>query len=314
MSIKTVLFGKVDLDTIATALVMGVSPLEQVFSAIGGSAAEAQLRDPSTLCIEVGGSGRVSENDFDHHGCASLAEARDLSACAQALERLARLIRYVDEVDRGVLSGKPFKGFPSLVQLVSGMLLCIREPEEQMKAGLRIFREVLYSGIDPYASMERILDNLPRGREFAQVKKNHERWFKQALSQTKWSTTPHGFKLAVVETTWVGAPGALYGEGADIVIALNPRHEQGGKVYRKFTVCGHRISVSNALTHLSQLEPGWGGPTHGTIVGSPVGQDSELSLEQVIQIVTDNVTKDCELAGREDRKIHEKFSALCRIA
>ena len=135
MNIKNVLFGKVDLDTIAAAFVMQVRPAEQAFRAIAGSAGRMDLEEPTTLCLEVGGSGRVGENNFDHHDS---NQPTLLSAAAQSLERLAKIIRYVDEMDRGIHKGKTYEAphFPSLVQLVTGMLICERDPNQQMEKNI----------------------------------------------------------------------------------------------------------------------------------------------------------------------------------
>lgn len=292
MSIKTVLFGKVDLDTMATALVMGVDPLRQMFRCVAGSASRDDLSDSSTLCIEVGGSGRVKENNFDHHyGAEVVLEKISLSAAAQALERMARLIRYVDELDRGERhaseeDSRKERIFPSLAFLVASMLFSVKDPEEQMEQGLEILREVLHSGIDPYGSMEQILDAIPDAREWVRQKRMHELLTEEVCASAVWHTTKAGRKLAIVVTEWRGAPGALYGRGADVVVALNPRHDERGKVYRKFSVAGAKgVVVTPALERISELEDGWGGPAHGTIIGSPMGESSLLPLEMVVEAV-----------------------------
>lgn len=281
MSFKTVLFGKVDLDTIATALVFGVNPLEQALRVVAGSASEADLQNTSTLCIEVGGSGRVAQNNFDHHD----PKGPNLCAAAQALERLARIIRYVDDVDCGRFEKVGSVEFPSLIQLVSGMMFTIKSPEQQMEHGLRIFREVLHSGTDPYGCMEPILDSIPHARWWANQKKIHEQRSESVCADAKWYTTRSGKKLAVVETDWIGAPGALYGKGADIVIALNENFEQSGKTYRKFTVASQSVEVAALLPKLSAIENGWGGPAHKTIIGSPQGISSIVTVGEVCSLV-----------------------------
>jgi hypothetical protein len=122
-------------------------------------------------------------------------------------------------------------------------------------------------------------------RKWAAAKRDHERFSEQVCGHAKWYFTAEGLKVAVVETSWYGAPGALYGKGADIVIALNPNFEQAGVTYRKFTVAGKDIVLTPVMEQLNQLENGWGGPAHGTICGSPQGRSSELSLEQVLTVV-----------------------------
>lgn len=285
--IREVLFGKVDLDTMMTALVMGVSPEQVLFRHVSGSASGTDLADRSVLCIEVGGSGRSTENNFDHHSAPSMAEKTvNLSACAQALRRMARLVEYIDELDRGVVRAESAPWFPSLSQLVSGMLLVVKDPEQRMRKGLEILQAVLQSGIDPCGCMEPILDHVPHARWYTEQKRAHDLKFEEVTATAHWYITKAGYKLAIVETTWIGAPGALYGRGAEVVIAFNPAMElRGGETIRKFTVAGNNVSVLSALQTLSELEEGWGGPAHGTIGGSPQGKSSCLSLEEVTAVV-----------------------------
>lgn len=281
--LKEVLFGKVDLDTILTALVMGVNPIEQAFVAIAGSASAVQLADPSILCIEVGGSGRVDKNNFDHH----LPGQTSLSAAAQSLERMARIIRYVDDLDCGRMDKTVLNkaGFPTLAQLISGMLLVVKSPKKQMEQGLIVLREVLHSGIDPYGCMEPILDSIPHARWWAAQKKLHERDLDKVYTDAQWFTTASGCKLAVIETELIGIPGTLYGKGADLVIAFNPKFEVKGKCIRKFSVCGNEIKVNSILEKIE--ETGWGGPQHGTFVGSPTDKSSNLTIEEVKDLVVE---------------------------
>ncbi|MFH1767023.1 MAG: hypothetical protein ABH826_02935 [Patescibacteria group bacterium] len=94
----------------------------------------------------------------------------------------------------------------------------------------------------------------------------------------------------MIETTWVGALAALYGKGADIVIALNPCYERAGKAIRKFSVAGHDVPVASVAEELNKLEPGWSGPSNNpTFLGSPWEEDSKLSLETVTDIVLSNL-------------------------
>ena len=288
--VREVLFAKVDLDTMMTALVLGLNPAEVLFRCVAGSASSQALADKSVACIEVGGSGRTTENNFDHHSSSTSLAAGgvDLSSAAQALERLAWLVRYVDELDRGVLRAETSveKGFPTLSQLISGMLLVVKSPEQRMEKGLEILRAVLQSGLDPYGVMEPILDAVPHGRWYANAKREHDANFAAVIAKASWHVSASGRRVAVVETTWIGAPGALYGHGADIVVALNPAMElSGSRTIRKFTIAGNDISVVPAIEALGEREDGWGGPNHGTIGGSPRERSSSLDLQDVVEVV-----------------------------
>jgi hypothetical protein len=139
--------------------------------------------------------------------------------------------------------------------------------------------------------MEPILDHVAHGRVYARMKREHDRQFEAVCDAATWYTTKSGKKLAVVEASWVGAPGALYGKGADVAIALNPemRKRFGKGTYRKFTVTVNSSEVEGltifpVLTELLKLEEGWGGPDHGGICGSPIDTDSVLSMEVVVRL------------------------------
>ena len=91
-----------------------------------------------------------------------------------------------------------------------------------------------------------------------------------------------GNRLAFVQTDFYGAPGALYSQGADIVIAYSPAF--GNPAVPKFTIAGKNLVVRRVLPAFAILENGWQGPATGTILGSP-RTGSRLSPEQVIELV-----------------------------
>lgn len=92
-------------------------------------------------------------------------------------------------------------------------------------------------------------------------------------------------KVVFVESSHRAATTVGYSV-APVVVALNPRHTQDGKTYRKFTICQYRagyVDLGKVFAELSQLEAGWAGSP--AIGGSPIGQDSTLSPSQVIEVV-----------------------------
>jgi len=294
--VKSVKVGKIDLDTCGAAFLLGVSQEDEV-EVLRGEATEADLADSKTICIEVGGSGETQLNNWDHHG----PEAQGLkSATAQVfsfvfskkkLEEeadnpcVSRLVDYIDKLDtQGPQAlGPKEKGlFPTLSDVFAGMLLTERNPAEQLHLGVEILQEVLHKGIDPFGRMP--VEEIPGWKDFAKAKAENNRQIAKAIESAQWGTTAEsGLMLAWVETDFFGAPGALYGVGAQIVVVYN-RHFGPDRV-PKFTIgATNGVKVNSVLPELNALEAGWGGPQTGTIVGSP-RSGSKLTLSQVVGIV-----------------------------
>jgi hypothetical protein len=101
----------------------------------------------------------------------------------------------------------------------------------------------------------------------------------------KANATENG-KIAVVVSTHRAATSVGYAL-APVVVALNPSFRfQGGEPHTKFTVCqftGGFVDLKSAVAELATLEAGWGGSP--TIIGSPQGVSSILTIEKVIEIV-----------------------------
>lgn len=80
--------------------------------------------------------------------------------------------------------------------------------------------------------------------------------------------------------------GALYELGCQVAIAFNLSF--GKPPVRKYTIGGNRVRVDGLLSVLNDLEPGWGGPAHGTIIGSPRG-GTQLDIDRIIAIVQEEL-------------------------
>lgn len=96
-------------------------------------------------------------------------------------------------------------------------------------------------------------------------------------------------KLIYVESTYRGAIGFGY-KKAPIVIAKNSRYAFGKRNNRefgiKYTIAQYKenyINLESIKNEISKLEEGWGGSK--VIIGSPQTNPSELSSDQLIEIV-----------------------------
>lgn len=292
---KIVVSGKIDLDTVGVGFVWGVCRENHDIVVVrSGQASEEDLATNEVICIEVGGSGRVRDMNFDHHDPKGPTE----SATAQALREyyrqdalgaaeycgdvvlVGKLVSYIDILDIMGAKSLPFYGqvqFPTLSDVFAGMLLTTRDTIEQFCRGVELLDEVIRTGQDPFGTI--------RGFDsYAEAKAVNNRQVAKAAEVARWSETVSGHKLGYLETDFYGAPGVLYGLGAEIVVAYAPRF--GNPPVPKFTVAGNDVRVDRALARLNALESGWGGPPTGTIIGSP-REGSKLSLEQVVGIVTE---------------------------
>jgi hypothetical protein len=285
-----VVIQKPDLDTCLTALVLGI-PADVVVHVAQDRAAPSELCDSLVVCIEAGGSGDTLNNNWDHHDVGGPAEA----ACAQAFAvhggdaSLERLVEYVAAVDTRSVREQYERAarvpFPSLSALFSGMLLKVSGVEPQFAHGLGLLKIVHDLELDPFLPM-------PRRKEWTDwldAKEANTAAMQAVLEhgEVRWHRTKSGRRMATVKTDAFGIVGHLYEQGAEIVIAMHPAF--GESHAPKTTIASAtELRIADLLRPaLTALEPGWGGPASGTIIGSPRQGGTMLSLETLAQIVVD---------------------------
>lgn len=80
---------------------------------------------------------------------------------------------------------------------------------------------------------------------------------------------------------------------APVVVAMNPTFSfQGSPAHAKFTICQFTpgfMDLTEVKAELAALEPGWGGSP--TIIGSPQGVSSTLTIDQVVEVVARHYKK-----------------------
>jgi hypothetical protein len=286
-----VLFQQADLDTCLTALILGVTEADDI-SVVCGEADVRDLADPSVVCLEVGGAGQVDLNNYDHHQLGGPLDP----ACVQALARtgnlsqpMRRLVEYVDGVDRGRLGDLPLvkSDVMTLSAVFSGMRLSTPDPRAQFLNGLKMLRLILQRGYDPAGP----IPELPEWREFFDRKRLESVAIKSMRNQIRTFMTRQNLRGGFVETDYIGALGLLYDEGFDVAIAYSPnyRSPSGGPTIAKYSIgrpAGRR--VDGLLSRMNVRDPGWGGPAHGTIIGSPRA-GTNLTPDEVIAIVEEEM-------------------------
>lgn len=285
-NIDKVLFHKPDLDTCLTALFLGVTEGDKVDRCVQPQASPAELDDPTILCIEVGGSGEIEKNNFDHHSpLLDLAPACRQAAEVQGIEdpSLLRLVDYVCLVDVGSKS-LPAIGYPSLSTIFSGMRFLLWEPIAEFQSGIQLLQKFIKLKIDPFAPVPGMTEWLV----YLEAKSENSRQVEQLLDEARCYWTPRGRKVGVIRNSQqtsksFGGCFALYQQGYDIVIMFNPWF--GYEQRPKYTIASRDLDVRQRLIpQLNALESGWGG--HQTIIGSPLG--SRLTEDQVLSLVLES--------------------------
>jgi hypothetical protein len=279
---RAVVIQKADLDTCLAGLILGALEAETVIVRVEGATAE-ELTNAAVLCIEAGGSGDVVHRNFDHHD----EDGPRQPACVQAAQAanlddpdMLRLVDYIAAVDLGRLPVAPRPSFPTLSNLFSGLLLCTGDPVRQFREGMRLLKAVHRGRLDPFGTMP----ERPEWQPFLNAKRLARATLADDLRSARLFETRRGAKAGIVSTSAPGALGALYELGCRYAIALNRTIDHGHSV--KVTIGGKDGAlVNHLLPALNGLEQGWGGPSHGTIIGSPRG-GSAIDIDRIKDLVS----------------------------
>jgi len=120
---------------------------------------------------------------------------------------------------------------------------------------------------------------LPEWEAYLQARAQAIAQLAAALHIARRFSTASGRAAGYLETDVPGALGALYSLGCEVAVACSTRP------FRKYTVASQAVQLDRLREALVALEPGWGGPAHGTILGSPRGRASSLDPETVLDLV-----------------------------
>ena len=286
-SFGTVVLQKADLDTVCAGFLLGATDCLPVVL-VADVAPRNRLDDISVLCLECGGAGEVLLGNFDHHDPSGPVGTAVEQAWATLGHPVAmqRLVAYVSQHDRGLTEEAPDPDL-SLVGLFSAMRQVVRREDARFRAGLSLLRWYVATGLDPRGPLaargphellaERrkgaVASNSPfpdtydagltsAGRRLAVLTDGSGLSLRQLFSD--------GFEVVVAEAASFGEPARRR-----LTVALDPRY------------CHVRDAVGvteRIRRRLVDLEPGWGGPASGTILGSPRDRASEMALALAIQV------------------------------
>ncbi|MCX8110684.1 MAG: hypothetical protein N3D15_05500, partial [Syntrophorhabdaceae bacterium] len=202
-----VIIQKPDLDTCLTGLIIGISDRDDIV-VVDDVADEKDIQDHSVVCIECGGTGLTSLNNFDHHD----PERYFPPACLQAYRKtgchaagLERLVEYVCLVDDRP-DAHPVIPFPSLSNIFSGMLFVEKDTKNQFLKGIAILKRLLADGIDPFSTMP----NLHEWIDYIEAKKANMNKIEGVIKKAEFYQTRGALKLGFLESNVIGGIGTLY--------------------------------------------------------------------------------------------------------
>jgi hypothetical protein len=277
VKIVRVVVQRPDLDTCLAGAILGAGEADEVVYRAEGALPE-ELANPEIVCLEAGGSGQIERRNFDHHGPGQALPP----AATQAFVFAGRpaeygpLVEYNEVIDLCLSSPAP-PPFPSVSSLISGIrFVHASDPVRQFREGVAALRLIAQRGIDPF-------DRLPAlacWDRYLEEKSRRQAELHSAPLAAEFVQCGTA-KVAFLISELVGAVGALYRRGADVAVVARPLAEAGTW---KHTIAGRQMRVAELLPALNRLEPGWGGPAHGTIIGSP-WSGSTLAPETVRAVV-----------------------------
>lgn len=268
-----VVFQQADLDTCLAAAISGVTEADPAFHRHNGALPD-ELADSAVLCLEAGGSGQAHLNNFDHHNTAQplYCAARQAFVAFNHPAEYRLLVEFAEVVDTG--GPRLSAPFPNVSHLVSGIRIWLSEdPVGQLRTATTQLRRISQMRLDPFEPLPR----LPDWACFFETRRHATERLAVSLAAAE-VVRVGNLNVAFAETASIGAPGFLYHKGAQIAVVHRPG---------KFVIGGNGIRVDGLLPFLNAGDPGWGGPAHGTIIGSP-RSGSKLTFTEVRKIVEES--------------------------
>ena len=331
---KKILFRRPSMDSCLTAAVFLRAGFESPnwtlpIIAAARRATKQELEDRDVLCLDLGATNRALE-DEDFYlrnlrrralGDPSLAGTVMMPMSAQLYEYIHktddswnwplfqegldtasmdpfyRMCLYVHELAVGGTRRRYTSPGMGLTGVFSGMMsLNNADPIKQFTAGCSLMYQAL-SKIDPFkpvpmrGTKEEITEWTPYIESRIETR-NERGKVSRCISYYR---TNGGKKVGFVNTSYMAATGAVYSQGCNIAVIVNPQRfitgEDGQpKSIRKVIISTNDATIAandipRLVRLLNELEPGWGTSKEGYVLGSSQDDSCELGVETVLNLI-----------------------------
>lgn len=287
--IKQINFLKADLDTVSTAAMLTDCLDNLQIKRLENKASDSDLKDSSILCIECGGDGLCTLNNYDHHknDCLSCATVQAFNMIG-APERFLQFVDHVSYVDTNTrLCNTPLplnKSGNSVSSLFSGMLYLYLDENERFTKGYELIKTILSSDdlLNSVWNIPLLSDNFKR---YANAKSTMQQLLSDELCKAKIFCI-EGYQVMLLHSELAGIHGLLKRNGAAISIAINDNLHKISISFTKQTLPLAKF----ILEKLNRIEAGWGGHVDKGIIASPY-QGSSLTDIEICKILTETVSR-----------------------